>query len=456
VLLAQVNKHWPVEAIRLYSFQPEKQWLELLFSSIEAESHKRVTVDRGVIGKVALTGKAIMSDRVAQHPDYEASVDDLNERPPASIACVPLQVKEKVIGVLALLNKTDGKFTQEDLKRLEAFSHPVATAIENARLFAEAKRQRAAIETTAHVLRQPLMLLDENGEVLISNKTAQNIMENNMAQVFQAISDGVGRTQEVAIGDEIYLSSTEHVEDVGTIMIMQDITYVKRLEKDRIEFVYALSHDLKNPLTSIMGWAELIQKVAPLGEKGEAYMQRLEAAASSMLLMINQLLRSVGEVDGLQVLKKPCHFESMIVKAISDVEGAALNKGIVVDYEQVGTPYPIVADELRLYHLILNLVDNAVKYAAENTRVLVRLQFDEEAVFVQVQDEGPGVPEEDIPRIFDKYYRGRQATRDQQGAGLGLALVKAIVDAHEGKILVANVPGGGALFTVRLPAAGER
>jgi two-component system phosphate regulon sensor histidine kinase PhoR len=342
------------------------------------------------------------------------------------------------------------------LKRLEAFSHPVATAIENARLFAEAKRQRAAIETTAHVLRQPLMLLDENGEVLISNKTAQNIMENNMAQVFQAISDGVGRTQEVAIGDEIYLSSTEHVEDVGTIMIMQDITYVKRLEKDRIEFVYALSHDLKNPLTSIMGWAELIQKVAPLGEKGEAYMQRLEAAASSMLLMINQLLRSVGEVDGLQVLKKPCHFESMIVKAISDVEGAALNKGIVVDYEQVGTPYPIVADELRLYHLILNLVDNAVKYAAENTRVLVRLQFDEEAVFVQVQDEGPGVPEEDIPRIFDKYYRGRQATRDQQGAGLGLALVKAIVDAHEGKILVENVPGGGALFTVRLPAAGER
>ncbi len=452
VLLAQVNKHWPVEAIRLYSFQPEKRWLELLFSSIEAESHKRVAVDRGVIGKVALTGEAIMSDRVAQHPDYEASVDDLNERPPFSIACVALQVKEKVIGVLALLNKTDGKFTQEDLKRLEAFSHPMATAIENARLFAEAKRQRAAIETTAHVLRQPLMLLDENGEVLISNKTAQNIMENNMAQVFQAISEGVGRTQEVAIGDEIYLSSTEHVEDVGTIMIMQDITYVKQLEKDRIEFVYALSHDLKNPLTSIMGWAELIQKVEPLGEKGEAYMKRLEAAASSMLLMINQLLRSVGEVDGLQVLKKPCHFESMIVKAISDVEGAALNKGIMVDYDQVGTPYPIVADELRLYHLILNLVDNAVKYAAENTRVLVRLEFAEEAVFVQVQDEGPGIPEEDIPRIFDRYYRGRQATRGQQGAGLGLALVKAIVDAHEGEILVQNRPGGGALFTVRLPA----
>jgi K+-sensing histidine kinase KdpD len=455
VLTTQVKKHWPVEAIRLYSYQPEKRWLELLFASIEGESPYRLAADRGIIGKVALTGEAILSDRVVQHPDYEAAVDDLNQRPPTSIACVPLRVKEKVIGVLALLNKTDGKFTQEDLKRLEAFSHPVATAIENARLFAETKRQRAAIETTAQVLRQPLLLLDENGDVLISNQTAQNILEKNMAQVFQAISDGVGRTQEVAIGDEMYLSTTEHVEDVGTIMIMQDITYVKQLEKDRIEFVYALSHDLKNPLTSIMGWAELIQRVAPLGEKGEEYMQRLETAASSMLTMINQLLRSVGEVNGLQVIKKPCHFEEMIVKAISDVEGAALSKRIGVDYEELGVPYPVVADELRLYHMILNLVDNAVKYAAENTRVQVRLEFAEQALIVQVQDEGPGIPEGDIPYIFDRYFRGTQAARGQ-GAGLGLALVKAIVAAHEGEIVVQNVPGGGALFTVSLPVAGDQ
>jgi K+-sensing histidine kinase KdpD len=453
VLAAEVNKHWPVEALRLYGFQPEKKVLELLFTSVEGEDGHKLEADRSIIGKVALTGTAVMSDNVVEHPDYEAAIDDLNRKPPNSIACVPLRVKEKVIGVLALLNKTVGNFTQEDLKRLEAFSHPVATAIENARLFAEAKQQRAAIETTAQVLHQPLLLLDESGEVLISNQSAKNILEKNMAQLFQAISQGVGQTQEVAIGDEIYLSTTEHVVDVGTIMIMQDITYVKQLEKDRIDFVYALSHDLKNPLTSIMGWAQLIQKIAPLGKKGTAYMERLETAAHSMLTMINQLLKSAGQVDGLQVLKKPCHFEQMIVKAISNAEGAALSKGITVDYEQVGVPYPLIADELRLYHMILNLVDNAVKYAPENTQVRVRLQFAKQAVTVQVRDEGPGIPDEDIPHIFDKYYRGMKADKEQQGAGLGLALVKAIVTAHDGEIAVQNVPAGGAMFTVTLPGS---
>jgi signal transduction histidine kinase len=202
-----------------------------------------------------------------------------------------------------------------------------------------------------------------------------------------------------------------------------------------------------------MGWAQLIQKITSLGAKGQAYLQRLEAAADSMLTMINQLLKSVGQVDGLQIRKQACRFEQMIVKAISNAEGAALSKGITVDYEQIGVPYPLVADELRLYHMILNLIDNAVKYAAENTQVQVRLQFAERVVIVQVQDEGPGIPEQDIPRIFDKYYRGVQTDGGQYGVGLGLALVKAIVEAHEGEIKVQNVPTGGALFTVTLPVS---
>jgi two-component system OmpR family sensor kinase len=94
-----------------------------------------------------------------------------------------------------------------------------------------------------------------------------------------------------------------------------------------------------------------------------------------------------------------------------------------------------------------------VKYAPENTQVRVRLQFAKQAVTVQVRDEGPGIPDEDIPHIFDKYYRGMKADKEQQGAGLGLALVKAIVTAHDGEITVQNVPAGGAMFTVTLPGS---
>ncbi|MCB8946034.1 MAG: GAF domain-containing protein [Ardenticatenaceae bacterium] len=453
VLAAQLNNHWPVQAIRLYSYVPVQQLLVPMFTSDGVTAVHDLTKNPGIMGKVAQSGETIMSNEVAEHPDYVAVVDDLAPGPPESMVCVPLWVQEEVIGVLALLNKTDGRFTNEDVTRLELFSHPVATAIENAYLFTEVKRQKAAIETTAQVLRQPLILLDDNGGVLISNQTANDILENNMAQLFQAISDGVGRTQEVNIGEEMYLSTTEHVDEVGTIVVMQDITYVKQLEKDRVEFMYALSHDLKNPLTSIMGWAQLVQRVSALPEQGQAYMQRLITAADSMLGMINQLLQSVEQVDAVQVLKKPCRFEEMVVKVISDVEGAALSKNILVTYEQAGLPYALMADEMRLYHMILNLVDNAVKYSPENTRIEVRLQFSAEQVVLQVRDEGVGIPEKDIPFIFDKYYRGVQSEGKQHGAGLGLALVKAIVEAHEGTITVQNVPQGGALFEVKLPGS---
>ena len=453
VLVAQLNKHWPVEAIRLYRFHATEPRLEPLFTSDGETAVHFLTQELGILGQVAQTGETIMSNEVESHPNYVAAVDDLAGEPPHSVVCVPLWVQEEVIGVLALLNKTDGKFVDEDVKRLEAFAHPVATAIENARLFAEAKRQKAAIETTAQVLRQPLILLDENGDVLISNRTAQTILEENMAQFFQAISDSIKRTQEVSIGEEIYLSTAEHVEDVGTIVVMQDISYVKQLERDRVEFMYALSHDLKNPLTSIMGWAQLVQRVAELPEKGSLYMERLVTAADSMLVMINQLLQSAGQVDGVPVMKKPSRLEHMVVKAISDVEGAALSKGIVVEYEQVGIPYTLMADEVRLYHMILNLVDNAVKYSPENSQVHVRLKFAKEAVTLQVRDEGDGIPEKDVDHIFDKYFRGVQTEGKQHGAGLGLALVKAIVEAHEGEIAVENLSPSGAMFVVKLPGS---
>jgi signal transduction histidine kinase len=215
---------------------------------------------------------------------------------------------------LALLNKEDGKFTGDDVKMLEGFSYPVATAIENARLFTETKRQQAAIETTAQVLRQPLIFLDDSGQIILSNQKAQTILENNMAQLFNAISEGVGRTQEVKIADETYLSTTEHVEDVGTIVVMQDITYVKQLEQDRSDFMHALSHDLKSPLTSIMGWVQLLERIVPAEGKIPQYMQKLLLAANSMLTMVNQLLHSAGKLDNVQIMKKQCRCNSCLCR----------------------------------------------------------------------------------------------------------------------------------------------
>ncbi len=334
---------------------------------------------------------------------------------------------------------------------LEAFSHPIATAMENGRLYAEAERQRRAIQMTAHVFSQPLLIMDEQGTILVANAAANHLLENHMAQLFEGISSGVGRTSEITVGGRVYLTTSEHMVDVGTIIVMQDITYVKQLEKDRAEFINALSHDMKSPLTSIMGWAQLLGQIIPLDDRGKQYLGKMLAAANRMLDMISQMLHTATGEEGIQILKKQCDLEDVLNHALADIEGAALHKNIKINFQKSGDPYQILADENRLYHMFLNLIDNAVKYSPPETSIYVRVHFGLDTLTLQVQDEGPGIPESELSRIFDKYYRSAK-TNQQPGAGLGLSVVQAIVEAHEGRIIAGNYPKGGARFTITLPA----
>lgn len=449
VLVEEVNKHWPVEAVRLYLLHDAPKGLYLLRAP--KGNGAAEPIRQGILWQAVVDDKVIVTNDVMNHPNYSPQADSVNGRDPQSVACIPLRIQERVVGVLALFNKGDGAFTDEDVSRLEAFANPMATAIENARLFEESERQRAAIQATAATLSQPLFILDEQGNRLVSNEAANQLLDTHMSQLLGGLSSSVGRTSEISVGDQTYLATAEHLPEVGTIVVMQDITYVKQLEKDRADFMHALSHDLKSPLTSIKGFAQLLAKVIELDERAERYIGRIVAASDRMLEMINQMLQ-VARADTVETVRQPCDLVEVVAKALAEVEGAALHKEIEVRFKQSGTPYLIMGDNARLYHMILNLVDNAIKYSPKGTQVNVRLAFSPEAITIQVQDEGPGIPEHDLTRVFDKYYRGTQANL-QPGAGLGLSVVWAIAQAHEGRAAVRNVESGGAEFTITLPGS---
>ncbi|HEX6387310.1 MAG TPA: GAF domain-containing protein, partial [Anaerolineae bacterium] len=304
VLVEQVNKHWPVEVVRLYLLD-ERQGNLYTLGQDPDNTTTILLSDKGIMVKAARSGHTVVANDAQNHPDYNAEVDCLDGEEPQSVAYIPLVIKERVVGVLALYNKVGGIFSAEDISRLETFANPVATAIENARLFEESERQRAAIQATAETLSQPLLLLDEYGNVLVSNQAASQLLDSYMAQVFEAVSRGVGRTIEAQIGNQTFLSTTQHLPDVGTIVVMQDITYVKQLEQDRSEFVHMLSHDLKNPLMAINGWTSLIEKTVPLDERGERYVTEIESAAGRMLEMVNELLQTVTRDDAVQLVREP-------------------------------------------------------------------------------------------------------------------------------------------------------
>jgi K+-sensing histidine kinase KdpD len=450
VLVQQVNRNWPVDAVRLHLLNEQKGTLEPLYQT----SKKDITsplINRGIIWHVAQSGQVVMTNDAAKDPYYIPKVDDLDDQPPHSIASVPLRAQNKIVGVLTLYNKEDGRFTDEDVERLKAFANPITTAIQNARLFEDAQQQRLAIQAMARTLSQPIIFMDENGRVLVSNEAAHTILDNYMTELFAGLSTARGETKEIEIGEKTYLATAQHLSEVGTIIVMQDITYVKQLELDRAEFMRALSHDLKSPLTSIRGFAQLLKRVMEVNERGEQYIEKIVSSSDRMLDMVNQLLQ-VARSEEIEVESIPCNLDVIIKKSLGDVEGAALHKSIKLAYEVKGEPYQILGDEMRLYHMALNLVDNAIKYSPEHTTVSVQLTYNKVEVVLHVYDEGPGIAEEDLERVFDKYYRGAKA-KAQPGAGVGLSVVASIAAAHGGRATVRNRPEGGAAFLISLPGS---
>lgn len=455
VLKEQMRMHWPAEAIHLYLLEEgEQRWLRRHISPPLNGDPARYLLRRGIVGRVARTGKVVVSNDLGRNQEFDRAVDAPEVAKPRSLVCVPLQVKGRTVGVLSLLNKKEGEFTEEDAARLRAFTSPVAAAVENARLYTESERRRRAIQATAHTLPQPLLIVDENGRLLVANDAAQRLLDTNMSELFEAISSGVGKTMEVPIGEETYLSTTEHVDGVGTIVVMQDITYVKQLEQDRSDFMHALSHDMRNPLTSIIGYTQLMDKTMPPDEKQRHFLGRIRTSADRMLEMVTQLLRTVDADLHQPIEREPCQLEPILLKVIDDLEGVTLNKSIEIDMSMNGDRYEVVADADRLYHAVLNLVQNAVKYSPPETVVTLRASFTPEEVVIQVADQGPGIAEDDLPRIFEKFFRGSKGSKEP-GTGLGLAVTQSIVEAHGGEIRASNRDEGGAEFTLCLPANGE-
>jgi K+-sensing histidine kinase KdpD len=450
VLLEQVNKHWPVEKVRICLLDEQERQLVPFHS--ENIDTKPFGLHAGISGWVVRVSTAFMSNEPAAHELFHAAADSIDGAAPRSMICVPLRVQERVVGVLTLFNKVNGEFSLEDLSRLEAFANPMATAVENARLFKESEQRRAAIQATASALPQPLLILDDMGGLLVANQSANKLLQSNMSQLFDGIARGVGRTAEVEIGEQTFLTTAEHLTEVGTIVVMQDITYVKRLEHDRAEFMHMLSHDLKNPLAAIVGWKSLLEKTTELDERGTRYLNQIGLAVDRMLKMIAELLTTVTEEASIQLVEKPCDLYAVVDQVLADSAGAALYKSITLRQETAVSTCPILADENRLYHMVLNLVDNAIKYSPRQTAVHVSVFREEQWLGVRVRDEGPGIPEEDRKRLFDKYFRGA-AAQMQPGSGVGLSAVQNIAKAHGGKASVANRPEGGAEFTVRLPAS---
>lgn len=240
------------------------------------------------------------------------------------------------------------------------------------------------------------------------------------------------------------------------LLVFHDVTRLKQLERTRQEFVANVSHELRTPLSLIKGSVEtLLDGGLENPEVNARFLRIIEKHADRLAFLIEDLLTLSSLESGQFPLSlHPIRIDALVQDVLDDLQAKASDRGVTLTLEsQVGVGVEIEADADRLEQVFYNLVENAIKYGRPNGAVRVRTQpGPANTLGISVMDDGPGLPPDALPRVFERFYRADRArAREQGGTGLGLAIVKHIVQAHHGSVGVESEHGRGCNFWVRLP-----
>jgi PAS domain S-box-containing protein len=254
--------------------------------------------------------------------------------------------------------------------------------------------------------------------------------------------------------------STDNNSGFGAILAVRDITEYRSLERAKTDFVSDVSHELRTPLTTIQSAVDLIERARerldPLEHRA---LELADQELKRIRAMVEELL-TLAQMDSWQYSLEvaPTDLDEVIRSALDSIVAKAKRFGIELHYDNNGTVSSggdrrqCVCDAQKIYQVLLNLLDNAIKYSDSGARVHVRVMHDNDSVTVRVSDTGVGIPEEDLPNLFDRFYRvNKDRSRSTGGSGLGLAISRQIVELHGGHLSVKSEVGVGSTFEVRLP-----
>jgi signal transduction histidine kinase len=441
----------------------------------EAVGKVRLKTDQeGIVGWVAAHKTALNVPDVAQDSRYVGTEETKSEM------AVPMIAGDKVIGVLDVQRPEVNAFNNDDLRVLSSVAAQAAIAIERARLYSAERRlhaaiaeERAKLEAIIGGTNDAIIVTNAQNQVLLMNQAAQRAFDvEAVPEVGRPLGEVVSNERllalfarseagEEALAEEIPLTdgrilyaSLTPVAEIGPIAMMQDITYLKELDKMKSDFVSTVSHDLRSPLTNISGYALLLPEAGELNQTQQEFVEGIKQSAARMTTLIDNLL-DLGKIEarvGMEM--KPCQLVTVINKAVESLREQTKTKKIVLQLD-LPPELPLVQGNLvRLDQIVSNLVDNAIKFTPEGGMVTVSAKEEKGEVVVEVKDTGIGIAPEDQVHLFEKFYRvGGEETSNIEGTGLGLAIVKSIVEGHGGRLWVKSQPGQGSIFGFVLPIA---
>jgi two-component system phosphate regulon sensor histidine kinase PhoR len=335
----------------------------------------------------------------------------------------------------------------------------------------------AVLAAAAATLPDPCLVLDPSGIVTAANERAREVLgldprgqHLSAAIRSPAVLDGLGRALKSGapahVDYEVRGTTLRHFEAVvapvvrdgrldAALILLKDLTREQRIERLRADFVANASHGLRTPLASLLGFIETLQGAASNDEKAhDRFLELMRTQAERMKRLIDDLL-SLSRIEMSEHVPPAAEVDlSAVAQHVTDVlTPMARDNGAVLETRLA--PGLVVTGEWdELVQVVQNLVENAIKYAAGGKRIEIWTQRENGHAELSVRDHGPGIAEEHLPRLTERFYRvSVQDSRARGGTGLGLAIVKHILNRHRGRLTVQSELGHGTTFTVRLPLA---
>jgi two-component system phosphate regulon sensor histidine kinase PhoR len=345
----------------------------------------------------------------------------------------------------------------------------------------ELRQDRARMEAILSGMVEGVVVVNEHGRLQLVNAAARRMLRlqeapdgrhymeivrhpDIAAQLGGALHGATPAGLELTLHpDVVIVARTAPVVSAtasGAVLVLHDITDLRRADRIRRDFVANVSHELRTPLTAVRGYVEALLDGDTASDEARRFLEIIARHTYRMERLVRDLLRLARLDAGQELLEHaPCSVDALFSGVVAELETNIQARRQTIDRRIAIDAATVHGDPAKLHDALRNLLENAVNYSPERGRIVMSSERKDDTVRLIVEDSGPGIPEADLPRVFERFYRVDKARsrseRDPGGTGLGLAIVKHLIELHGGKATAANRPSGGAVFTIELPASAE-
>ncbi|MFM8321888.1 MAG: response regulator [Chloroflexota bacterium] len=390
-----------------------------------------------------------------------------------SVAAVPLLADGRLRGVLSIYSPAPGAFQESDIALLQTLATQVVAALDRVALFESVEHEQRRLLAVLRSAADAILMIDQANRLTLANPAGECLFSDCDALGDRPLPTGAGydpllqlldqaraggshRQAEIAWPDgRTFAALVTPIEEGGQVVVMHDISRFKVLAELKNEYIATASHDLKNPIMSVMGYNDLLAKAGPLNEMQTEFTRRIHGSALQMRDLVLNLLE-ISRLESGQALKlEPIDLAVFLEAAAAGFRDQAGQKSQALLTDFAPGPLAVRADALLLQQMVNNLLSNAVKYTPPGGRITLSAHPAGRQVELRFADTGIGIAAHELPRLFQKFYRvENDDTREIEGTGLGLAIVKSIAENHGGQVRVESRRGEGTTFIVTLPALG--